>query len=210
MDIEYKGGNCVIITTKNATLAIDPNLGGLGLKDQGAKADVQLITQPLFEAPKKDGALIISQPGEYEVENISIKGVAVQAHIDAKTDLPRATMFRLSTTEVSLAVLGHIHPDLSDQQLESLGVIDVLIVPVGGNGYTLDATAAIQLIKTIAPKVVIPTHYADKDINYPVPQADLDIFLKDLGAPVEETAKLKLKSRILNDALVVQKLTRTT
>jgi L-ascorbate metabolism protein UlaG (beta-lactamase superfamily) len=73
-------------------------------------------------------------------------------------------------------------------------LVDVLILPVGGNGYTLDATGAATLTRSIDPKVVIPVHYAESGINYEVPQDTLETFVKELGAPVEEMPKFKLKT----------------
>lgn len=211
MDIEYKGGNCVVLTTKKTTIAVDPKLAGLGLKDQGEKADVELLTQPQFAAPHGEEAVIIDGPGEYEVENVSIKGVSALAHLDPKGAPLKATMYRVETSEFSIVIVGHIHPELTEEQLESLGVADILIVPVGGNGYTLDATGAVQLVRAVDPKLVIPTHYADSAVKFEVPQAELGDFLKELGAtPQEEVAKLKLKPGVLGEALAVQPLKRTS
>lgn len=211
MDIEYKGGNCVVLTTKKTTIAVDPKLAGLGLRDQGEKADVELLTQPQFAAPHGEEAVIIDGPGEYEVENVSIKGVSALAHLDPKGAPLKATMYRVETSEFSIVIVGHIHPELTEEQLESLGVADILIVPVGGNGYTLDATGAVQLVRAVDPKLVIPTHYADSAVKFEVPQAELGDFLKELGAtPQEEVAKLKLKPGVLGETLAVQPLKRTS
>ncbi len=208
MEIEYKGGNCVEITIKKNTIFVDPKLSKLGLKDLGAKATVQLATQPQFAAPHSDEALLIDGPGEYEVANVSVRGVAAQAHMDTPEASKRATMYVLAADDISVAIVGHVDPNLTEDQLETLGVIDVLVVPVGGNGYTLDATGAVELIRKIDPKVVIPTHYADSNIQYPVPQAGIDVFIKELGAAHEVSNKLKLKAGILGETLVVQQLNR--
>lgn len=208
MDIEYKGGNCVILSIKKNVIAVDPKLSDLKLKDQGANAAVQLLTQPQFEAPHNEDALIINGPGEYEVANISIQGVAARAHMDGPDDGKKATMYSVTTEDISLVVTGHIHPDITEDQLEALGVVDVLVVPVGGNGYTLDAAGAVEVIRKIDPKVVIPTHYADDTTSFEVPQADLEVFVKELGATVETSNKLKLKAGTFGDKLVVQQLTR--
>ena len=66
-------------------------------------------------------------------------------------------------------------------------MVDVMVVPVGGNGYTLDAGGALQLIKTIEPKVVVPVHYADAALKYPVEQQSLETALKNMGMEVRET-----------------------
>ena len=95
-------------------------------------------------------------------------------------------------------------------QLEELGLIDVLIIPVGGNGYTLDATGAVTLTRLIDPKIVVPIHYADPAIKYEVPQDDFETFAKELGGTVEEAPKLKLKSAaVLPETLTIYKLARS-
>ena len=208
MDIEYKGGNCVVITIKKNTVVVDPKISVLGLKDQGANATVQLATQPDFVAPHEESTLIVQSPGEYEVANISIHGIAARAHMDGVGAPNAVTMYSVAADDIAVAVVGHVYPELTEEQLEALGVVDVLIVPVGGNGYTLDATGAVQLIRKIDPKIVIPTHYADSHISYPVPQAELEVFTKELGAAVETSNKLKLKAGTFSDVLTVQQLNR--
>lgn len=207
MDIEYKGANCITLSSKAGTIAVDPKLSSVGLKDVTHKVDVALATQPDFIA-KGDGALVIDGPGEYEVGGVSVKGIAAQRHIDTPEDGLKATVYRIDTPEASIGVVGHV-AGLDDTQLEALGVVDILVVPVGGNGYTLDAHGAVQLVRRIDPKMVIPTHYADKELAYEVPQAELEPFLKEMGAAHQVGAKLKLKSGALPETLTVLELTRT-
>jgi L-ascorbate metabolism protein UlaG (beta-lactamase superfamily) len=96
--------------------------------------------------------------------------------------------------------LGHVYPELSNAQLEALGTVDILIVPVGGNGYTLDSVGALTLIKEIEPKIIIPTHYADKSLDYPVPQQSLEEAVRGLAMEAHEAVpKLKVKSGELSD-----------
>jgi L-ascorbate metabolism protein UlaG (beta-lactamase superfamily) len=66
-------------------------------------------------------------------------------------------------------------------------MVDVLVLPVGGNGYTLDPIGALQVIKKIEPKIVIPTHYADDGLQYPVVQQTLEQALKGLGMEPKDT-----------------------
>ncbi|HUP26731.1 MAG TPA: MBL fold metallo-hydrolase, partial [Candidatus Limnocylindrales bacterium] len=143
---------------------------------------------------KAEPKIIINQPGEYEVSGMSVQGIAARAHMD-EAGQQTATIFKIMNDDVRVAILGHVYPELNDNQLEALGTIDVLIVPVGGNGYTLDGIGALALIKKIEPKIVIPTHYEDKSVNYEVPQQPLEEALKGLAMePGEPLPKLKLKS----------------
>jgi L-ascorbate metabolism protein UlaG (beta-lactamase superfamily) len=88
-----------------------------------------------------------------------------------------ATIYTLEADGTRVAILGHIYPELSEDQLEEIGMVDIVVVPIGNSGYTLDAVGALKIIKQIEPKVVIPTHFADKDIKYEVPQVELSPML---------------------------------
>lgn len=192
MELQYYGANCVRIVTKKAAITIDDNLSSLGLKSVTKPGDIALFTGK-HDAPSVDVKTVIDQPGEYEVSDVSIQGVAARAHLD-ETGL-EATMFKIIGEDIRLVALGHVYPELSDAQLEALGTVDVLLIPVGGNGYTLDAIGASKVIKKIEPKLIIPTHYDDKAVKHEVPQAPLEEALKVIAIePKETVAKLKLKA----------------
>lgn len=202
MEFQFFGANCIRISTKKISIIIDDNLSELGLKSATKAEDVSLCTVE-HVASKVAARLTIDQPGEYEVSDTSIKGVAARAHMD-EPGKQSATMFRIIGEDIRVVALGHVYPDLNNDQLEALGMVDVLLVPVGGNGYTLDPVGALKLIKAIEPKVIIPTHYADKSVNFPVPQQSLEEALKALGMePKETVAKLKIKAGEMSENMQV-------
>jgi L-ascorbate metabolism protein UlaG (beta-lactamase superfamily) len=197
MDLQFYGANCVSLNHKGARIVIDDNLADLGAKSITKPDDVALFTG--LHADTGTARLTFDSPGEYEVSDISVVGIAARAHIDEEGTL-NATMFKLITGDVSVLVTGHIYPELTDDELETVGIVDLLIVPVGGNGYTVDPVGALKLIKDIEPKLVIPTHYADKALKYPVPQQELSNALKELAMePKETVSKLRLKHAELSD-----------
>jgi len=209
-EIEYKGANCVIISTKKAKIIVDPKLSLVGLKDVPIKDAVELITEHRFAVNNPDSRLLIDGPGEYGFAEFDIFGVPARRHLDAESEGLISTMYRVEVGDARVGILGNIYEKLSDEQLEELGVLDILIIPVGGNGYTLDAVGAASLVRLIGPKIVIPVHYADKQLKYEVPQSELSLFINDLGAPVEVMAKYKSKQTSVAQApLVVVELTRS-
>ena len=198
MDIQFYGANCVVVTNKGTRLVVDDNLAELGGKDVLRADDIALFTGK-HNTPKVSVKLLVDSPGEYEVADVSVTGVAAQAHIDEK-GTKNATLFKVTAGELSLLFVGHIDPDITETQLEALGHVDVMIVPVGGNGYTLDPVGALKVIKEVEPKLIIPTHYADKSLKFEVPQQDLAQALKELSMEPKETiAKLKLKAGDLGE-----------
>jgi L-ascorbate metabolism protein UlaG (beta-lactamase superfamily) len=191
MEFQYYGGNCVSIVTKKATIIVDDTLSSLGLKSITKPDNIAMFTQ-LPKKPSK-ARLTIADPGEYEASEISIFGIAARGHMDEKGTFS-STIYKIMYEDLRVVVLGHVHPDLTDDELEEIGVVDILIVPVGGSGYTLDAIGALSVIKKIEPKLIIPTHYADNAVNYEVPQAELADVLKNMAMePKETVAKFKPK-----------------
>jgi L-ascorbate metabolism protein UlaG (beta-lactamase superfamily) len=208
MDVQFYGANCVVITGKQARLVVDDNLIGLGAKSVVKAGDIVLFTNSTQD-PVPDAKLVIDRPGEYEVAGASVYGIAARAHTDE--DGPKnTTMYKIMLEDISILVTGHIFPELSDEQLEAIGMVDIMFVPVGGNGLTLDGVDALKLVKKIEPKLVIPTHYEDATLQFPVPQQSLEQALQGLGMePKEATAKLRLKSADLSDVTQLIVLERT-
>lgn len=197
MEIEYKGANCVVIRDKNATIVTDPTENvKMKVKELEDPNAVVLATQPSF-APAEDSvkSFIIDMPGEYEHKDVSVRGIPVKAHLASDEAAQDATLYSIYTSGIRIAVVGHTVAPIDDDDLEALGLVDVVIVPVGGNGYTLDARDAAAIVHKMnpAPKLVIPTHYDDGKTEYEVPQEDLAPFAKEMGCEIARQTVIKLK-----------------
>lgn len=193
MELQFYGANCIKISTRKANVVIDDNLSEYGLKPVATAKDIVLSTSPLVKLPN-ESHFGIDQPGEYEVSDVSIQGIPARGHMDEEGK-ESVTMYRLIIDGVRIAVTGHIHPDLNDAQLEALGTTDILFLPVGGNGFTLDGVGAQKVVKEIEPKVVVPTHFEDAKFNFEVPATPLDEALKALAMePADRLDVLKMKN----------------
>ena len=192
-EIEYKGANSIVIITKKAKVIVDPKLSVVGLKDISTKGAIELATESRFTVADPDATLLIEGPGEYGVADFDIRGIAARRHIDSENEGLVSTIYRVKIGDSRIGIIGNIDKKLSDEQLEGLGVVDILVMPVGGGGYTLDSADAASLVRMIDPKIVIPVHYADKALKYEVPQDELKLFITELGVPVETVAKYKPK-----------------
>ena len=197
MELQYFGANCVRLTTKKASLVVDDNLSKIGLKSITKPTDICLKTAPYVDVA--EGRFLADMPGEYEISGVSIKGIAARAHMD-ESDKKTAVIYVVKADETRVVILGHVFPELSEEQLEQIGIVDVAIIPIGNSGYTLDGAGALSLIKKIEPKIIVPTHYGDKAINYEVPQQELAEALKSLAMePLETVTKYKVNSAELGD-----------
>ena len=199
MELSYFGANCLRITTKKASVVVDDNLAALGLKTVTRPDDISLRTSAKLIPEQPTARFSAEMPGEYEIAGAVIHGVAARAHMDKEGE-HSAVIYTVEADDIKVAIFGHVYPELSEDQLEQIGLVDIAIIPVGNSGYTLDGAGALQVIKQIEPKVVIPTHYSDKAIKYEVPQLELAESLKALSMePTQTTDKYKPKPAELTD-----------
>ncbi len=210
-DIEYKGANAVVFTTKKLKIAFDPGLGHVGGSDVAIDGGIQVLTDDRFLAKSAKSRLVFRGPGEYEVADVSLTGIAARRHIDTEEQGNQATIYRMVIGDVRVAIIGNIAPRLSEDQLEALGVVDMVVIPVGGGGYTLDATDAAVMVRQIEPRAVIPVHYADTSLKYEVPQEEFDLFVSELSVGIVEAGpKHKIKSASnVPEQMSIIKITRS-
>lgn len=190
MDITYLGGGSVKLAGKNINVLSDPDASS------HSKADVVILSQAATEASpfgEVSGAMIIDGPGEYEVKGAMINGVPARLHVDE--DGHNGTVYSVLVDGVNVVIAGNIAGKLDEDQVENLGQVDVLVVPVGGKGLTLDAEGAAAVVTQLEPNYVVPVHYDDGVSKYPMPQDGVDLFLKEMGAKPEPESRLRVNPK---------------
>ena len=144
---------------------------------------------------------VVDYPGEYEVKGVFVYGMSVP-----KKDGSDHTIYRLTAEGIRIGFLGALDRVLTDKEIERLGTIDVLIVPVGG-GKVLSKTSANEIVAQIEPRMVIPSYYETPGLKEKFD--DVDGFCKELSCPREDVGKLKLtKSALPEDDIKIVVLTR--
>ena len=133
---------------------------------------------------------------EYEMKGIFITGIPSWQKQTKEDDSPaRNTIFLFETDSLTVCHLGTLGKVPSQGQLEAMGAVDVLLVPVGG-GNTLDATEAGEVVSSLEPSVVIPMLFQVDGLK-----ADLepvDRFLKQMGiTDITPAESLKISRRTL-------------
>ena len=176
VEIEYFGGNAVKITSNKQVAVIDPKRSHFGLKDLDAKQAIEMVTANDLAVNDSDAILLVDGPGEYEVHGYSIKGIAANAYQDMDKNCKNNNIYSIEVDDVKIAILGNIEAKISEAQLEEIGVVDILILPVGGGGFTLYGKEAAKIVKQIEPKIAVPIHFAGDGLNYEVAQDTDDEF----------------------------------
>jgi L-ascorbate metabolism protein UlaG (beta-lactamase superfamily) len=194
MEITWYGHACFRLKNRNATIITDPYDKSLGLSLPRLKADIVTVSH---DSPHhnylhiiKDDFKIIDGPGEYEVKGVFITGIHLIQPKKQHTPLKRNNLFVFYIDDIAICHLGDLSHIPTQSQVEDMGNIDVLLLPVGGQ-QALNATQAAEVISLIEPYIVIPMHYKLPDL-----MVDLDPvekFLKEMGITTPATeASLKL------------------
>ncbi len=205
MTIQWFGQSCFRIETKEGSVLIDPFSKEIGLRPPRIKDDLIAVTHEHFdhnnladvspEALAKGEAFVVRTPGEYERKGIQVQGI--QSFHDNTQGSQRGynTIYVIKAEEMVLCHLGDLGQDaLTDQQVGTIGDVDILLVPVGG-GPTIDAKTAVNVVNQIEPKIVIPMHYKVTGLTI-----DLDgpeKFVKEIGLAPEKTEKYKITKKLL-------------
>ena len=191
MHISWLGSTGLKIQTKPAhddvVVTIDPYKQEKGAFPRSLTPDIALFTHGEKESITLSGTpFTLSAPGEVETKNVLI--TAVQGH-DAKH-----VLIRIDTEQMSLAHLGSTNKQLTDEQLEVVGDVDILCIPVGG-GDNYDAEQAVKAVNSVEPRIVIPI--AHKSDNEPSAEPVTN-FLKSIGsAENKPETKVIIKKRDL-------------
>ncbi len=207
MEIAYLGHSCFRIKGKKNIIITDPYKDNVGFKMPRASADIVTISHHhqdhnnidvIKGTTKRKEPFVIDGPGEYEVNGVSIFGIASFHDDSGGSKRGENTIYLINLDGLRLAHLGDLGHKLSEEQLEELNGVDILFIPVGGT-YTIDDNQAIEVIGQIEPRIIVPMHYKTPDLK---PDFGIEItigdFLKTIG---EKANKAKDKLVISRDKL---------
>jgi len=206
MKIAWYGQSCFRFIIKvnggeKITLFIDPFEKEIGLTPPRGSADIVIVSHNHFDHNNVKALggnpFVIDGPGEYDVKKVYIKGI-YSFHDDKKGEERGInTISIVEAEDLKVCHLGDLgQKELTDNQLEKIGEVDVLMIPVGGN-FTINGSEAVKIINQIEPRVVIPMHYK---ISGNTAKLDgVDKFLQEIGAEKETVEELTLIKKDLTE-----------
>lgn len=194
MEITWYGHACFRLRDRATTVITDPYDKSLGLPPPRLKADIVTISHNSphhnYVEGVKDAVRVIDSPGEYEIKEVFITGIRLTSAKKNDGAPYQNNVFVVYMEDIAICHLGDLNHIPTQQQVEDLGSIDVLMIPVGGK-KALNAAQAAEVISLIEPYIVIPMHY-----SLPGLAIELDPvskFLKEMGvANTEALGTLKL------------------
>lgn len=202
MVITWLGQACFKLQSGDLTVVIDPYSKEIGLTPPRFKADAVLVTHDHYDHSNAESLtgdpVVIKGPGEYEVKDVYVRGI--QTFHDEVQGKERGmnTVYKIEIEGMQIAHMGDFgEKEVRDETLESLGDVDILLIPVGGK-YTIDAETAAKAVKKIEPKIAIPMHYKIPGLK--INLDGVEDFLKEIGATkVEAQEKLTIKKKDLEE-----------
>ncbi len=183
-------------------IVTDPFDDSYGLKVVKTPADIVTISHDHHDhnnlAAIKGEPFVITQPGEYETKGIFVYGIPTFHDDTEGKDRGLNTIYRINIEGLNLVHLGDLGHVLNNEQLEKLGNVDILCIPVGGI-FTIDAKVANRIISDIEPRIILPMHYQLPGLKFKskAKLGSVDDFLKIAGLPSEKVDKLKITKKDL-------------
>lgn len=173
MEIKYLGHSSFLIKTKTAKIVTDPfDPEMVGLKFPKTEADIVTVSHQHADHNQVKNVigvndilpLVINMPGEFEKMGVRVFGF--QSYHDKTRGSERGEniLYKFEGEGTSVLHCGDLGVIPEESFLETIGEVDILMVPVGGF-YTIDAEEAAQLVRKIEPSIVIPMHYNHSRLN---------------------------------------------
>lgn len=197
MQIIWNGLGSFTITAKPAseevTVVTDPFENEVGLKFPRSLAAALVVSShdaieanntAAIEAEHDQKPFVITHGGEFEVKGVFVRGIYAP-----RKDGSAHTIYRIDAEDISIGFLGAIDRALTESEVEALGTIDVLMVPVGG-GTVISKDQASDLVSQIEPRLVIPCYFEVEGLKTAF--GSVEPFCRDLACPREDVTKLKL------------------
>ena len=204
MNIIWYGQSCFQVSSSqgknnHVSIIIDPFGGDIGLKlPRKLEADIVLVSHDHFDHNNikavSGSPLIIEGPGEYDARGVFIQGISGYHDNSQGAERGNVAIYIIEAEGVRICHLGDLgQKELSSDQLEKIGEVDILMIPVGGV-YTIDADEAIKIMAQVEPKITIPMHYQIPKLK--IKLGGIDKFLKALGMKsLEPLPKLSIKKK---------------
>jgi L-ascorbate metabolism protein UlaG (beta-lactamase superfamily) len=197
-EIQFLGHACFRLRGRDGIVVTDPFDRSVGMDIGRPTAHIVTVSHDHPDhantaavRPAREQFFTVNGPGEYEIGGILISGVRTYHDKKKGAEHGRNTVYVIHIDDVVFCHLGDLGHELTAQQIDEIGSVDVLFVPVGG-GETIGPAEAAGIISQIEPRIVIPMHYA---------QSDQTTFMSDL-APIEKfTHELGIKEFVAEDKL---------
>jgi len=200
MTITWLGHSCFKIEDKEVRVITDPFDASVGLKVPRLETDIVTISHDHQDHNNleaiKGNSFIIRGPGEYEVKNVFVYGIPSYHDKSEGKERGTNTIYLIEMEDIKIAHLGDLgQSSLTNEQLESLDGVDILMIPIGGI-YTINAKEAVDIINQIEPRIVIPMHYKVPGLK--INLDGLDKFCKEIGICKKEAIdKLRITKKDL-------------
>jgi len=182
MDISWLGHSCFRIKGSDAIVITDPYSPSLGYSLGKPTARIVTISHQHSGHSYVQGIggepRLVIRPGEYEISNVLIIGIATFHDADRGRERGGNTIYFMEIDEISVCHLGDLGHVPTAEQVEEIGNVDVLLLPVGGVS-TINAPMAAEVVRQLKPKVVIPMHYKTSALSWEL--EPLGQFLQEMG-----------------------------
>lgn len=201
MDIDWYGHACFRIREMGVTVVTDPHPEELGYERPRIRADVVTVSHPHpgHNAIKgfRGAPRVLDAPGEYEIGGLFVTGVPTYHDAAEGSELGRNVAYLFDFDGLTVCHLGDLGHSLTEEEVEALGQVNVLLIPVGGVN-TLSGPLAAEVVGTIEPNIVVPMHYGTAPLTRQL--EGVDRFLRAMGAgEVEPQESLRLRAGSLGD-----------
>ena len=190
MKIKWLGHSCFLITSSTGVrILTDPFDETVGYKVPEAEADIVTTSHDHFDhnyvKAVKGEYVHINTSGRHNVKGIDILGVDTFHDEAGGSKRGSNVVFTYLVDGMKICHLGDLGHILTEEQLNQIGRVDILLLPVGGT-FTIDYREASELAGKMNPRLIIPMHFKTPVMSFNIDGVDKFVAGKDSVESIDE------------------------
>jgi L-ascorbate metabolism protein UlaG (beta-lactamase superfamily) len=200
MDLKYLGQSSFKMSFKVGIVVLsdpfDPDHTKLAFSNQ--KADIVTISSDdkahnfikgVTGPAKREDVFLVNEEGEYEVGGVEVTAKKTFKDKNKGKDYGENLIMVIRQNGITICHLGSLGHELSEKQIEVIGSVDVLLLPVGGDS-PIGQKEMESMISGMSPSLVIPMYKKQEDLKEFLDKNSLEVMLEGVD-------KLKINANTL-------------
>ena len=203
MNITWYGHSCFKLQSKDIVIITDPFDKKIGLRPPYGAANIVTVSHNHYDHNNfeaiKGNPFVVDSAGEFEIKKITIKGIDSFHDNSEGKERGNNIIYVIEMEGMNICHMGDFGQEgFINSQLEKIGQIDVLFIPIGGV-FTIDWKIANTIISQIEPRIIIPMHYKISGVKGELLKLDsADNFYKERGVSSKDVVeKFSIKKKDL-------------
>lgn len=206
--LRWLGHSCFLIGAGDELWLTDPFAPYVGYPEPKVEPTVVTISHGhddhSYRGWLSSGATILEEGQELVRGDLKLQAISSFHDESMGQERGHNFIYRGETPRFTLAHLGDLGHALTKKQVETVGKVEILLLPIGGT-YTIGPQEAWTVAEQVQPQVIVPMHYQTEALTFSLAGLDEFLQLAPQSWKIVEQEILDLDAELAKEQIVILK-----